>query len=85
MTLSSEVSLLLCGSTRGFVEEAKMGVFPVFSAVILLEGGMIDCVEVTSMGVVQAAEELGIFGAVDSEVRPPKAGNSFKLDRDMLG
>ena len=53
-----------------------MGVFPVFSAVIILEGGMIDCPEVTSMGVIRA---------VDSEVRPPKAGNSFKLDRDMLG
>ena len=61
-----------------------MGVFPVFSAVIILEGGMIDCPEVTSMGVIRA-EEFGIFGAVDSEVRPPKAGNSFKLDRDMLG
>ena len=84
MTLSNEVSFLLCGTTRGFVEEAEMGVFPVFSAVIILEGGMIDCPEVTSMGVVRA-EEFGIFGAVDSEVRPPKAGNSFKLDRDMLG
>ena len=84
MTLSNEVSFLLCGSTRDFVEEAEMGVFPVFSAVIILEGGMIDCAEVTSMGVVEA-EEFGIFGAVDSEVRCPRAGNSLKLDRDMLG
>ena len=61
-----------------------MGLSPAFSAMIILEGGMMDSAEVASMGVVQA-KEFGIFGADDSEVRSPKAGNSLKLDKDTLG
>ena len=45
---------------------------------------MVGSPEVAVMGVVQA-EEFGIFGADDPEVRSPETGNPLKLEKNTLG
>ena len=45
---------------------------------------MVGSPEVAVMGVVQA-EEFGIFGADDPEVRSPETGNPLKLEKNTHG